>query len=46
METALDIDDDVAIKQFMALAQLDDTIRNTHTYRLLRLDDKKDGAVE
>ena len=44
METALDIDDDAAIHQFLTLARLDEKIRKTNTYRLLR-DEKRSGKV-
>ena len=45
METALDIDDDAAIEQFLILARADAKIRETKTYRLLRVDEKRSGKV-
>ncbi len=45
METALDIDDDTAIAQFLALARKDAKIHDTQTYRLLHVDEKRSGKV-
>ena len=45
METALDIDNDAAIEQFLILAREDAKIRKTRTYQLLRVDEKRGGKV-
>jgi 2-phospho-L-lactate guanylyltransferase len=41
VESALDIDDDLAIERFLVLALLDKKRQQTHTYRLLDREEKK-----
>jgi 2-phospho-L-lactate guanylyltransferase (CobY/MobA/RfbA family) len=45
METALDIDDAMAIDQFMMLAQFDEAIQETSTFALLHHEVKKKDKV-
>ena len=41
VESALDIDDDIAIERFLFLSRLDKKRQQTHTYRLLDREEKK-----
>jgi 2-phospho-L-lactate guanylyltransferase (CobY/MobA/RfbA family) len=41
VESALDIDDDLAIERFLFLSRLDKKRQQTHTYRLLDREEKK-----
>ncbi|MFX1342709.1 MAG: 2-phospho-L-lactate guanylyltransferase [Promethearchaeota archaeon] len=42
VESALDIDDDLAIERFLVLTRLDKKRQQTHTYRLLNREEKKE----
>ncbi len=45
IETALDIDDEIAIQRLVRLAHLDKKLQRTNTYRLLKVDEKRKGKA-